>query len=38
MMAKAVGCFADGFITVVCAFPASGKRNARYIIFLIMVG
>jgi hypothetical protein len=26
----------NGFMTVVCAFPANGKRNARYIIFLIM--
>ena len=23
----------SGFMTVVCAFPANGKRNARYIIF-----
>ena len=36
MIAKAVGCLTNGFMTVVCAFPANGKRNARYIIFLIM--
>lgn len=33
MIAKAVGCLTNGFMTVVCAFPANGKRNARYIIF-----